>query len=201
LAYLAIASSATAQTATSTTSTSTSSQSTTQTSSYLNCSNRLQNNWQVGGVPYQWGGSPPGQWNQQGGWFGQSQSEVNLTVGQTITFASTSGEYRTVGNSGTNGTASGTITFKVTGGLSQGYTLTITSGSLTIAGTTYTVESGSAQMDPFGTTISGQGTIGSSGSFILHASAHGTFVGTSASVSLDFTNGTTEYLVVLTGST
>lgn len=200
LAYLAIASSATAQTATSTT-TSTSSQSTTQTSSSPNCSNGWQNGWQAGGAPFQYGGAPQGQWNQQGGWFGQRQSEVNLSVGQTITFTSTSGEYRTVGTSSTNGTASGTVTFTVTGGLSQGYTLTITSGSLTIAGTTYTVESGSAQMDPFGTTISGQGTTGTSGSFILNASAHGTFVGTSASMSLDFTNGTTEYLVILTGST
>jgi hypothetical protein len=30
--------------------------------------------------------------------------------------------------------------------------------------------------------------------------AHGTFVGSSASVSLDLTNGTTEYLVTLNGS-
>jgi len=55
-------------------------------------------------------------------------------------------------------------------------------------------------MDPSATTISGQGTTSPTGQFIVHAMAHGTFVGSSASVSLDLTNGTTEYLVTLNGS-
>jgi hypothetical protein len=134
---------------------------------------------------------------RQGGWRGQQQSQANLTVGQTITVTSTPGEYTTIGTSSTNGTASGTMTFTVTGKLSEGYTLSLTSGSLTVAGTIYTVSSGSAQMDPTGTTISGQGTTNPTGQFIVHAMAHGTFVGSSASVSLDFTNGTTEYQVTL----
>ena len=137
---------------------------------------------------------------QQGGWFGQRQSQVNLSVGQTITVTSTSGEYNTVSSSSTNGTASGTLTFTVTGKLSQGYTLSLTSGSLSIAGTTYTISSGSAQMDPTGVMISGQGTTSPTGQFIVHAMAHGTFAGSSASVSLDFTNGTTEYQVTLNGT-
>jgi hypothetical protein len=136
----------------------------------------------------------------QGGWFSQYQSQVSLSVGQTITLTSTSGEYFVVGSPSTNGTASGTLTFTVTGKLSEGYTLSLTSGSLTIAGTTYTISSGSAQMDPSGVMISGQGTTTPTGQFILHAMAHGTFVGTSASVSLDFTNETTEYQVTLSGS-
>ena len=57
---------------------------------------------------------------QQGGWFGQRQSQVNLSVGQTITVTSTSGEYRTVSSSSTNGTASGTLAFTVTEKLSEG---------------------------------------------------------------------------------
>jgi hypothetical protein len=137
---------------------------------------------------------------QQSGWVGQQQSQVNLSVGQTITVTSTSGEYTTIGTSSTNGTASGTLTFTVTGKLSEGYTLSLNSGSLTIAGAAYTISSGSAQMDPTGTMISGQGTTNPTGQFILHAMVHGTFVGSSASVSLDFTNGTTEYLVTLNGS-
>ena len=137
---------------------------------------------------------------QQGGWFSQYQSQVSLSVGQTITVTSTSGEYFVVGSPSTSGTASGTLTFTVTGKLSEGYTLSLTSGSLTIAGTTYTISSGSAQMDPSGMMISGQGTTTPTGQFILHAMAHGTFVGTSASVSLDFTNETTEYQVTLSGS-
>ena len=137
---------------------------------------------------------------QQGGWFGQQQNQVDLAVGQTITVTSTSGEYGTMSSSSTNGTASGTLTFTVTGKLSQGYTLTLTSGSLTVAGTTYIISSGSAQMDPSATMISGQGTTSPAGQFVVHAMAHGSFVGSSGSVSLDFTNGTTEYLVILNSS-
>jgi len=137
---------------------------------------------------------------QQGGWSSEYQSQVSLSVGQTITVTSTAGEYFVVGSPGTNGTASGFLTFTVTGKLSQGYTLSLTSGSLTIAGTTYNIASGSAQMDPTSTTISGQGTMNPTGQFIVHAMAHGTFVGSSASVSLDFTNGTAEYQVALNGS-
>jgi len=137
---------------------------------------------------------------QRGDWFDQQQSQVNLAVGQTITVSSTSGEYTTVSSSSTNGTASGTLTFTVTGKLSQGYTLSLTSGNLSIAGTTYAISSGSAQMDPTGVTISGHGTTSPTGQFIVHARAHGMFVGSSASVSLDFTNGTTEYQVTLSGA-
>ena len=54
-------------------------------------------------------------------------------------------------------------------------------------------------MDPTGAMISGQGTTSPTGQFIVRAVAHGTFVGSSASVSLDFTNGTTEYQVILNG--
>jgi hypothetical protein len=145
-----------------------------------------------------WAG-PSGRMHQ-GELFGQPQSAVSLSVGQTITVASTSGEYATVSTSSTNGTASGTMTFTVTGKLSQGYTLSLTSGSLTIAGSTYTVSSGSAQMNPSATMISGQGTTTPTGQFMVHAMAHGNFVGLSGSVSLDFTNGTTEYYVILNGS-
>jgi hypothetical protein len=198
LAYLAVVSSASAQTV-STTSTTSTSQSTGQTGGSQNCTLRGAGGWQGGGISL-WGGGPPGQEGGQGGRPGQRLSNVNLTAGQTITITSSSGSYITVGTSSANGTASGTITFKVTGKLSQGYTLSISSGSLTVAGTTYTMSSGSAQMDPWGTSISGQGTTSQGGSFIVQASAHGTFVGSTASASLDFTNGTTEFLVTLTGS-
>lgn len=195
LAYSAMVSSASAQTATS--SSTSASQTTTQTGNSNNqpatCAGRHLGN----GEPFQWSGAPPGGAMQR---FGQYQSQVNLSIGQTITVTSTSGEYATIGSSSTNGTASGTVTFTVTGRLSQGYTLSLTSGSLSIAGTTYTISSGSAQMDPSATMISGQGTTSPTGQFIVHATAHGSFVGLSGSVSLDFTNGTTEYQVILNGS-
>ena len=132
-----------------------------------------------------------------GGWGYAPQA--NLTVGQTITISSTQGMFSVVGNAAENGTASGTITFTVTGKLAAGYTLAITQGSIVVNGTTYTISSGSAQMDGAATTLVGQGTT-SSGQFLIRASAHGSFAGTAGTMSLDLSAGSTEYLVLLAGS-
>jgi len=152
------------------------------------------------GASSQWGGVPSGHSNEWSGWFGRRPATANLSVGQTITITSTSGQYTTAGSSGANGTASGTMTFTVTAKLTSGYTLTLATGSLTVAGTTYTISTGSAQLDPTGTTISGQGTTSPAGTFIIFAFAHGTFAGTTGSVSMDFAHGTAEYYVTLNGS-
>jgi hypothetical protein len=131
---------------------------------------------------------------------GQGQAAI-FTTGQTITLTSTNGKYFVVGTQGkTNGTASGTLTFTVAGKLAGGYILNV-GGSLTVAGTTYNVSSGSAVMGPGGAGIQGEGATSSSGSFIIRATAHGNFSGTTtATTSLDFSNGTTEYAVLLTGN-
>lgn len=200
LAFSAITSSTSAQTVTSSSTSTSSSQTATQTGNSNNQSISCEGHNPGNRESLQWGGATPGRHMQQGDWFGQDRTQVNIPVGQTIKVTSTSGEFSTISSSSTNGTASGTLTFTVTGKLSQGYALSLASGSLTIAGTTYTISSGSAQMDPTGTTISGQGTTSPTGEFIVHAMAHGTFAGSSASVSLDFTNGTTEYQVSLSGS-
>jgi hypothetical protein len=102
-------------------------------------------------------------------------------------------------NPSKNGTASGTLTFTVTGKLARGYTLSLTGGTIVVDGTTYTVASGSAQMGLFANAMVGQGTTTPTGQFLFQAQAHGSFAGTSGSVSLDFTNGTTEYAVALAG--
>jgi len=123
-----------------------------------------------------------------------------MTAGQTITITSTQGTFRTVGVTPTrNGTASGTLTFTVTGKLSQGYILSLTSGTLTVDGTTYTVSSGSAQMGRAADVIIGQGTTTPTGQFLVQAQARGSFAGTTGSVALDL-NGSTEYAVFLTGT-
>lgn len=124
---------------------------------------------------------------------------VNFSTGQVITLTSTKGSYFVVGTQGkTNGTASGTITLTVDGRLTAGYTLTF-AGSVTVAGSTYTVSSGSGIMGPGGASVQGEGATSPSGSFILNGSARGDFTGTTtATVSLDFSNGTTEYAVSLT---
>jgi ring-1,2-phenylacetyl-CoA epoxidase subunit PaaA len=73
-----------------------------------------------------WGPFQGGQGGPLGaGPFGASAA--SLTVGQTITITSTSGEYVVASNRTQTGSASGTLTFTVTGKLSAGYTLSITS--------------------------------------------------------------------------
>jgi hypothetical protein len=128
------------------------------------------------------------------------QSEVNLTVGQTITITSTSGKYYEVGNSTASGTASGTFIFTVSGKLSTGSILSISSGSITDNGVTYTISSGTAHMALSADGITGQGTTTSSGVFAIQAEAHGSFVGSTAGVAIDFANGATEYGVFLSGT-
>ena len=136
--------------------------------------------------------------------FGQSgfgsQSAPSLSVGQTITITSTQGEYHVIGTPSTNGTASGTITFTVTAKLSEGYTMSISSGNIVIGTTTYTVSSGSAQMGRSASQITGQGTTTSSGQFLLQGSARGSFAGTTGQLSIDFQAGSTEYAVTLVGT-
>lgn len=123
-----------------------------------------------------------------------------FATGQTISVTSTAGKYLVVGTQGkTNGTATGSLTFTVAGKLKSGYILTVT-GSIQVAGTTYTITSGSAEMGAGGANMVGQGATSSSGTFIFRASAHGNFGGaTSSRITLDFSNGATEYAVVLTG--
>lgn len=124
----------------------------------------------------------------------------NLSVGQTITITSTQGRFKMLGSQ-VNGTASGTLTFTVTGKFARGYSLSLTGGSINVNGVTYTVSSGSAQMGLFANNIIGQGATSPTGQFLLQAQAHGDFSGTSSAVvSLDFTTGTTEYAVTLTGT-
>ena len=147
-------------------------------------------------------GSSPGQgygrgWDGPG--FGGPQGRVAVSVGQAITFTSTSGQYAVAGSSTTSGTASGSLVFTVSGNLTEGYTLSIT-GNVIVGSTTYTVSSGSAVLSPSATTISGQGATSPNGEFILQGTSRGSFVGSTASVSLDLKSGSTEYLVLLNGS-
>lgn len=145
-------------------------------------------------------GGPGGGRQFQGG-FGPFQgAPANLTTGEAITLTSTNGNYQVVNDSGDNGTASGTLTFTVTGKLSQGYTLSLSSGSISVGSTTYTVSSGSAQTGPGATNLEGQGATSSSGVFIVHAQARGSLAGSTATASLDLSAGGSEYLVNLTTS-
>jgi len=127
-------------------------------------------------------------------------SPAALTVGQTLTFTSTNGQYRQVGAQGASGTASGTVVFTVTGAFRGGYSLSITSGSITIGGTTYSVASGSAEMGPHEAHLVGQGAFSSAtpGSFLVAAGAHANFQGqTYNTLRLDVQTAGAEYGVVL----
>jgi hypothetical protein len=131
-----------------------------------------------------------------------------LTVGQVINITSTQGHFRVVGDKSENGTASGTVAFTVTGKFAGGYSLSITTGSLDVNGTTYAISSGSAQTGHYAHLMVGQGTAAkvgtgsgtASGAFLMKATARGTFGGEFATMSLDLQSGTTEYAVFLVGT-
>jgi hypothetical protein len=190
LAYSALVLPASAQLAS--TSTTTSTTPTTQTATPTSPSNSIRPQWAGQAAPFRGGG-------ERGEGRGNLQ-QANLTVGQTITMTSTSGKYYAVGSTTKNGTASGTVTFTVTGKLSAGWTVSLTQGTIVVNGTTYTVSSGTAQMDRAATNLVGQGATTSSAQFLIHAAARGSFVGTTTSMSLDLSAGTTEYLVFLSGT-
>jgi hypothetical protein len=126
-----------------------------------------------------------------------------LTAGQTITFTSTNGVFHVVGHPGKTGVASGTMVLTVTGVFKGGYALSLTSGTLTINGTAYTMASGSAEMGPFQAHLVGQGTLATSsaatpGSFLFAAGAHANFRGqTYNTLRLDVQVNGVEYGVLL----
>lgn len=122
---------------------------------------------------------------------------LNLTVGQTISFKDT-GRYVDASNHTIRGNASATLTFTVNAVYKAGYTLTLTSGTITIGAKTYSVSGGSAQLGPFGRHLVGQGTASGGASFLLRGvvgSHNGTIQGGPAG--LDFKSGSAEYLVML----
>jgi hypothetical protein len=131
-----------------------------------------------------------------------------LTVGQTVTITTTSGHFHVVGNKSETGPASGTVTLTVTGKFANGYTLSITNGSLDVNGTTYAIASGSAEMGPYAHHMVGQGTTTvatssgttTSGTFLMRATARGSFAGEYATETLDLQTGATEYAISLIGT-
>ena len=133
---------------------------------------------------------------------------ISLSVGQTITITSTQGHFRVVGGDKSQvGPASGTMTLTVTGKFVGGYSLSVTSGSLNLNGTVYTISAGSAETGPYAHHMVGQGTATTAtpvaaapGSFLFRATARGTFGGEYATMSLDLQNGSSEYVIALVGT-
>ena len=102
-----------------------------------------------------------------------------------MTFTSTNGEWRVLNTSSkvevSSGVASGTVTLTVTGAFKRGYALSITSGTLSINGTSYSIASGSSEMGPWQAHLVGQGSFASAtpGSFLMGGAAHADFFGAS----------------------
>ena len=119
--------------------------------------------------------------------------KIQLSVGQNITLTSVAGGYWLVGDRASNGTASGTISFRVTGAFAGGYTISVTGGSLNINETTYNISSGSAELGSFGRVMVGQAQAGSAQFMFLDRNL-GKFGSTSYGVvRVDLTSGTSEF--------
>jgi len=122
--------------------------------------------------------------------------DEDLSVNQTITITSIQGSFKVIGDASQNGTASGTLIFNVTGNLTHGYTLELTSGTLSINGTSYALTSGSAESGPYAHYLVGQAYT-SNGELLMSGYATGNFGGAEAKILMDFSNGSTEYAVQL----
>jgi hypothetical protein len=124
----------------------------------------------------------------------KTPAPLHLTAGQTFTETSVAGGYHEVGAKSVNGTASGSISFKVTGTFSSGYALSITGGSISFNGTTYTITGGSAELGRYGVYTVGQGQLSGSGQFLLDGRNIGRFGSTDYGiVRLDLNNGSHEF--------
>ncbi len=122
-----------------------------------------------------------------------SPDKIRLSAGQTVTLASVAGGYWEVGDRAANGTASGTMTLQVTGTFAGGYSLSLTGGSFSINGTTYTITSGSAELGPYGIRMAGQGQSGTA-QFLFGDRDIGRFGTTNyAILRVDLKNGPSEF--------
>jgi len=123
---------------------------------------------------------------------GTAAQEARLSVDQTLTLTSVAGGYREIGTS-TNGTATGSLTLKVTGVFAGGYALSLTGGAITVNGNTYTISSGSAELGRYGVRMAGQGQAGSA-KFLFAARNLGGFGGSDYGVlRVDLTSGSQEF--------
>ena len=122
-----------------------------------------------------------------------SLQKIQLSSGQTITLTSVAGGYWEIGDRAVNGTASGTMTLQVSGALKGGYIISVTGGTFSINGVTYTISSGSAELGPRGVYMVGQGQAGSAQFLFLDRSL-GRFGSTSYGVlRIDLKDGTSEF--------
>jgi len=120
-------------------------------------------------------------------------AKIQLSVGQTITLTSVAGGYWEVGDRAVNGTATGAVTLSVSGAFKGGYALSVTGGSLSINGVTYTVSSGSAELGPYGVHMVGQGQAGTA-AFLFANRDIGKFGSTNYSIlRVDLKDGTSEF--------
>ena len=120
----------------------------------------------------------------------------NLHVGSTLTYATVSGIYWTPGHPNQNGSASVALQFTVTGVFDRGYSLSLTSGTITIGANTYSLSSGSAELGPYGEYMVGQATGSNGFQSIFRINNLGNFGTASyATIHMDLNNGSSEYFL------
>ncbi|HZW85213.1 MAG TPA: hypothetical protein VFE91_04865 [Nitrososphaerales archaeon] len=123
---------------------------------------------------------------------------IDLKFGQNISIVSVAGGYREVGNPAVNGTASGSMTLRVTGSFVGGYALTTTGGTISVNGTTYTISAGSAELGPFGAHMTGQAASGTSAQLLFSVLNLGKFGSTDYGIlRVDLTTGSSQFVARL----
>ena len=118
----------------------------------------------------------------------------DLKVGSVITYTTQSGTYWPPGHRDQNASASVSLEYTVTGVFNQGYSLTLTAGSVTLGDKTYALSSGSAELGPHGGHMIGQATGQDGLQLILHINNLGNFGKNNyATIGIDLNNGSAQY--------
>lgn len=122
-----------------------------------------------------------------------------LAVGSSFTLSNLNGTYVSATNESVSGKAAGSFTFQVTGVYAKGYTLSVTSGTLTIGSTTYTITSGTVVLNTGGESGTGSGVASGGSTFLISVSGlHGSLASPSiGNLRLDLMSGTSQFLVSL----
>lgn len=85
------------------------------------------------------------------------------------------------------------MTLQVTGPFTGGYSLSVTGGSLSINGTRYTISGGSAELEPYGIHMVGQGQAGTA-QFLFGDRDLGKFGSTNYTIlRVDLKDGSSEF--------
>jgi hypothetical protein len=125
---------------------------------------------------------------------GANCNRPDLKIGSVITFTTASGTYWPPGHRDKNSSAAATLEYTVTGVFNNGYSLSLTAGSVTLGDTNYSLTSGSAELGPHGGLMVGQAAGANGFQLLSRITNLGNFGSANyAIVGMDVNNGSAQF--------